>query len=193
MHTISGESRHEEVIRRSRFVGIATAVRTQAESLAFYERVADASATHNCWAWRINLQCRCNDDGEPSGTAGRPILNSIEGRELDQVMVIVTRYYGGTKLGVGGLLRAYGGVAAKCLDGARRALIVQWASCRVHFDYALSATVHQLLDQFDCQKQDESFSGSGMSMSLRLPSDRLEGFGHALADISRGEARLERL
>ena len=64
----------------------------------------DPQATHNCWAWRINFQVRSSDDGEPSGTAGRPMLNVIERRQLENVMVVVTRYFGGIKLGVGGLV-----------------------------------------------------------------------------------------
>src|SRR3546814_18000784 len=82
-------------------------------------------ATHNCWAWRIGDDYRSNDDGEPAGTAGRPILAAIDGQGMDRVVVVVTRWFGGIKLGAGGLVRAYGGTAAECL---RRA--VGRASCR---------------------------------------------------------------
>ena len=100
MHTLAAPCQFEETIRNSRFLAQAAPVASQADTLAFYESVADPAATHNCWAWRVELSGRSNDDGEPSGTAGRPILNVIEGRELDGVMVVVTRWYGGIKLGV---------------------------------------------------------------------------------------------
>ena len=118
MLTLKGPASFEETIKKSRFICHAGCVTSQAESLDFYESVIDPQATHNCWAWRINFQVRSSDDGEPSGTAGRPILNVIERRNLENVMVVVTRYFGGIKLGVGGLVRAYSGSTAKCLDRA---------------------------------------------------------------------------
>lgn len=75
----------------------------------FLQAVQDLQATHNCWAYKVGAQYRFSDDGEPAGTAGRPILSAIEAQHLDRVMVVVTRYFGGIKLGVGGLVRAYGG------------------------------------------------------------------------------------
>jgi len=66
----------------------------------------DADATHNCWAWRYGTHSRSSDDGEPAGTAGRPILAAIDGQGLDRLLVVVTRWYGGIKLGAGGLVRA---------------------------------------------------------------------------------------
>ena len=72
-------------------------------------------ATHHCWAYRIGPAYRFGDDGEPGGTAGAPILRAIEGQGVDRVMVVVVRFYGGVKLGTGGLARAYGGTAAECL------------------------------------------------------------------------------
>ena len=84
-------------------------------------RIADPTATHNCWAYRIGSEYRFSDDGEPAGTAGRPILAAIDGQGCDQVVVVVTRWYGGIKLGAGGLVRAYGGCAAECLRAAPNA------------------------------------------------------------------------
>ena len=118
MLTLKDPASFEETIKKSRFIAHAACVTSQAESLDFYESVIDPQATHNCWAWRVNFQVRSSDDGEPSGTAGRPMLNVIERRNLENVMVVVTRYFGGIKLGVGGLVRAYSGSTAKCLDRA---------------------------------------------------------------------------
>lgn len=191
MLTLAAASRYEETIRRSRFVANAARVRTQAESLAFYESVADPQATHNCWAWRIELAYRFNDDGEPAGSAGRPILAALEGRELDQAMIVVTRYFGGTKLGIGGLVRAYGGCAAKCLDRARLVEWVPTVTCVVEADFSLAGTLHHLLDRFAADKQEESFAGSGLRLRLELPQAQLAGFRAAVSEASAGQARLE--
>ncbi len=120
MQTLSGPARFETEIKRSRFVAHAARVETLDETVAFYESVADHAATHNCWAWKLDQQYRFNDDGEPAGTAGKPILAAIEGKGLDHVMIVVTRYFGGIKLGAGGLVRAYSGAAARCIDQAGR-------------------------------------------------------------------------
>lgn len=191
MRTLAGPGRYEEVIRRSRFVAHAARVRSEAETLAFYESVADPQATHNCWAWQLDGRQRCNDDGEPGGTAGRPILAAIEGHGLDRVMVVVTRYFGGVKLGVGGLKRAYGGCAARCLDRARSVEIVPTVNCRIEADFGLSGPLHQLLDRCGGKKLEERFEGEGLRWRVALPRDELAAFGDALAQISRGEARLE--
>jgi len=192
MKTLSAACRYEEVIRKSRFIANAAPVKNQADTLDFYESVADTGASHNCWAWRLDHIHRSNDDGEPSGSAGRPILAMIEGRELEQVMIVVTRYFGGIKLGIGGLVRAYGGCAAKCLD---RANIVEWLpriECELHFDFALSSAVHNLLDQFSVRKLSEEFDPTGTALKITLEEGRFDALSSALADISRGQASLNK-
>jgi putative IMPACT (imprinted ancient) family translation regulator len=88
MRTLTVPASFEVVIKRSRFIAHASRVDNQADTLDFYESVADPAATHNCWAWRLDYQYRFNDDGEPASTAGRPILSAIEGKGLDNVMVV---------------------------------------------------------------------------------------------------------
>jgi len=161
--------------------------------LAFYESAADLQASHNCWAWRIEHIHRSNDDGEPSGSAGRPILAMIEGRGLEQVMIVVTRYFGGIKLGIGGLVRAYGGCAAKCLDQAE---IVEWQpriECRLSFDFSLASMVHGLLEQYGAEKLSEEFGERGVSMTLAVEKNRFKALKTSLADISRGQAEINPL
>lgn len=192
MRTLAKAGRFEEVIRRSRFVAHAGRVRNPAETLAFYESVADAGATHNCWAWRVDQQYRFNDDGEPGSSAGRPILAAIEGRRLDQVMVVVTRYYGGIKLGVGGLIRAYGGAAARCIEHCGVVEVSRRAEYRLTVDFALADTLHQLLERFEADKRSESWDGNGLIVDVRLADDRLAPFRAALAEASRGTAVVAR-
>ena len=93
--TLAAPARHALEVKKSRFLALATPVDSPERALAWLREVADRDATHNCWAYRISQSYRSSDDGEPGGTAGRPILAAIEGQDLDQVMVVVTRWYGG--------------------------------------------------------------------------------------------------
>ncbi|MCU0692466.1 MAG: YigZ family protein, partial [Polyangiaceae bacterium] len=112
MRTLRADAEHECLIKKSRFLARAARADTADEAMAFLQRVRDDTASHNCWAYRIGELYRFSDDGEPGGTAGRPILSAIEGQRVDHVMVVVARHFGGIKLGAGGLVRAYGGTAA---------------------------------------------------------------------------------
>jgi len=105
----------EQVLKKSRFLATALAIASAEEAKAAIAMHSYADASHNCWAWRIGATYRFSDDGEPSGTAGKPILAAIDGQSLDKAVVIVTRWFGGVLLGSGGLVRAYGGTAAACI------------------------------------------------------------------------------
>lgn len=190
MLTLNGNATFEETIKKSRFIGHAARVTSQPESLDFYESVIDQQATHNCWAWRINFQVRSSDDGEPSGTAGRPMLNVIERRNLENVMVVVTRYFGGIKLGVGGLVRAYSGTTAKCLDraGVKELFPMSEYSIKAGFEWASS--VHGLLDQFSAEKLDESYDSDGLILKIRCREADYGKLASGLRDASRGQIRI---
>ena len=137
MLTLDVECTFAEEIKKSRFIAHAAPAVSPEEALAFIARRSDPSATHNCWAYRVEQQYRSSDDGEPGGTAGRPILAAIDRAGLDRVAVLVVRHFGGIKLGAGGLSRAYGGVAASCLAKARKRPFVEtvglaiesWSGC----------------------------------------------------------------
>src|SRR3954465_3571512 len=124
---LCGPAQLSQEIRKSRFVANAANVASEDAALEYLQGVADSTATHNCWAWRLGTRYRFSDDGEPAGTAGKPILLAIDGQQLDRVMVVVTRWFGGIKLGAGGLMRAYGGAAAECLRTAPRLPLVAMA------------------------------------------------------------------
>lgn len=119
---------YEECIKKSRFIARATFAASFDEAMAFINEVGDPKASHNCWAYTSSTGTtgnRCSDDGEPSGTAGRPILNAVESENMVNTVIVVTRYFGGIKLGAGGLIRAYGSVAKAALvqagiDGLKR-------------------------------------------------------------------------
>ena len=112
-----GEFSHAIEVKKSKFLAIAWHITSEKEALGLMDAAKDMSASHNCFALKCGPQLvRFSDDGEPSGTAGRPILNVIESMNLDQVCILVTRYFGGTKLGTGGLARAYGGAAKELIS-----------------------------------------------------------------------------
>jgi uncharacterized YigZ family protein len=192
MLTVKQPASFEETIKKSRFIAHAASVTSQAQSLDFYNSVADQQATHNCWAWRIDYQVRSSDDGEPSGTAGRPILNVIERRSLENIMVVVTRYYGGIKLGVGGLVRAYGGTAAKCLDRAGVMELFPLAEYRVTAGFEWTSSVHGLLEQFHAEKLGESYDDKGLTLTIRCRTADAEILATRLMDASRGQIGLVR-
>jgi uncharacterized YigZ family protein len=138
-------------VRGSRFVAIALAVDDESEARAHLDRVRrrDHDATHHCSAYRIGppgaVRERFDDDGEPASTAGKPILTAIAGRRIHDVLVVVTRWFGGTKLGTGGLARAYGQAGADALDAAVVREIVLRREIRVECDFERLGPVEALL------------------------------------------------
>jgi len=119
--TIAAHAEFRQKIERSEFLGIAFPVVTEEEFTAELTRIQKQyfDATHHCWAFRLSERARSSDAGEPSGTAGKPILNAIEGADLFELGVVVVRWYGGVKLGTGGLSRAYRETAAETLRVAK--------------------------------------------------------------------------
>ncbi|MFC1690443.1 IMPACT family protein [Pseudomonadota bacterium] len=190
MLTLAASSHMEIEIKRSRFVARAGRVDNLAETLEFYESVIDPQATHNCWAWRLDHQYRFNDDGEPASTAGKPILSAIEGKGLDHVMIVVTRYFGGIKLGVGGLVRAYGGSASKCIDQARIVDIQPRIECLVQAGFPSTGQVYAALDAFEAKRISEQHQEDGIHIRIEIEKSRLEQLKTRLTDMTRGEATI---
>jgi uncharacterized YigZ family protein len=147
----------------SRFIGEAFLVTTEAEAetrLAAV-RTREHAATHWCWAWRLGTDgaaFRSSDDGEPSGSAGAPILRQIDARGLTNTLVVVTRYYGGTKLGVGGLVRAYGEAASEALDAARIVEHVARVPVRLRFAYDDTSPAMHTVNRFDAEIAEQHYS-----------------------------------
>lgn len=177
-------------VRKSRFLARATPIDSELAAMQFLRDVHDASASHHCWAWRLGEAYRSSDDGEPGGSAGRPILAAIDGQGYDRVMVVVVRWFGGVKLGVGGLVRAYGGVAAECLRTAARVPLVRTIEADLACAFALSGGVHALLPAVAATKLGESFEADGLRLRLRLPASMVGELERRLRDLSRGAAVL---
>ena len=193
LSTLAQPCRHQEEIRKSRFLALATPVDSAEQALAFVREVGDPTATHNCWAYRIGQDYRFNDDGEPGGTAGRPILQAIEGQQMDRVVVVVTRWFGGIKLGAGGLVRAYGGTAAECLRRAERMPIVAMARLGLRCDFAELALLKARLKDLQAEVEHETFGADGVELQLRLPDSRVAEACLRISDISRGRSDARRL
>ncbi len=182
---------YREEIRKSRFLAQARAIKDAADAQALIEQLSDPSASHNCWAWKLGQQYRFSDDGEPGGTAGRPILAAIEAQGFDGVAVVVTRWYGGIQLGTGGLARAYGGSANKCLQNAERQEQVARLSCFCHCGFAELALLKSRLAEFDAVLEQETFDAQGAELQLAVPQAHIDDLQLLLADISRGRSRLQ--
>jgi uncharacterized YigZ family protein len=190
LDTLAAATAHSLEIRHSRFLAQAAPATTPDAALAFLARASDADATHNCWAYRIGGDYRSSDDGEPAGTAGRPILAAIDGQGFDQVMVVVTRWFGGIKLGAGGLVRAYGGAAAECLRAAPRQALIAMCAIELHAGFDDIGAVHAALPAHGAEKIAETFVADGVRLQLSLPADRLNALEVRLRDATRGRVRL---
>ncbi|KAG2449614.1 hypothetical protein HYH02_005147 [Chlamydomonas schloesseri] len=149
---------------------------------------SDPSASHNCFAYRIGDEFRSSDDGEPGGTAGKPIQNAIDGEGLDRVAVLVTRHFGGIKLGAGGLCRAYGGAAQECLKLAPRVFAKAQVEVVVEASYDELGTVYQCLDSRGATRLAEDYGSSGtVTIRALVDADKLSSLQAAVADGTRGK------
>jgi len=177
-------------VKHSRFLAQGASVATADEALGFLREIGDPAATHNCWAYRIGQEYRSSDDGEPAGTAGRPILAAIDGQGFDRVMVVVTRWYGGIKLGAGGLVRAYGGAAAECLRLAPREALVALATLDLACPFDDLGHVHAALVAHKALKQEEHFDETGACLRVQVPADHVDALKSQLRDATRNRVRV---
>lgn len=187
--TIASSVTFEEDIKKSRFQAIASVVENEQQVKDFLAETKDLSTTHQCWAWKIGHHVRFNDDGEPSGTAGRPILATIEGNELSNVIVLVNRWYGGVKLGTGGLVRAYGGCAGQCLLLAEKIELIEKKEVQFSCLFNEWAILqYELLHQHI--EYQESYTEIGVAVLARLQIHQIEPLKLKLQDVSRGREKL---
>jgi putative IMPACT (imprinted ancient) family translation regulator len=138
---------------------------------------------------RVGQDYRSSDDGEPAGTAGRPILAAIDGQGFDRVAVVVTRWYGGIKLGAGGLVRAYGGAAAECLRTAPRVALVETRELELQAGFDDLGAVHAALAAHAAERLHERFDADGVRIRLRLRADAIVALQARLRDATRDRVR----
>ncbi len=191
MFTLADAQTFEQEIRKSRFRAVAGPVGDDSEARDFIARHGDPGAGHNCWAFRASGVYRFSDDGEPGGTAGKPILQAIDGQGLDNVAVVVSRWFGGVLLGTGGLARAYGGTAAACLRAAGRREIVAMTTVEIGCAFPDAGRIRARLDAVSgARVEREEFSAAGVKMTIALPSAGAEAFVRLVTDITRGHAAI---
>lgn len=190
--TLAGLCEYREEIRKSRFIALAAPITSAAEAQAFIEQHSDLNASHNCWAWKLADQYRSSDDGEPGGTAGRPILAAIEAQDCDQVAVVVIRWYGGIQLGTGGLARAYGGSANKCLQGAERIALISRVPVSCACGFSELALVKLRVTELGGLVVEETFTSNGVELQLAVGEVQIDTLQSQLADLSRGRIVLQR-
>lgn len=149
-------------------------------------------ATHHCWAFRGRTRdvYRYADDGEPSGSAGKPILAAIDGQTLSDVGIVVTRYFGGTKLGTGGLVRAYGQTAAEAIAHATIITSQTTTRLKLRHTYTRSGAVEAVLHAFGLLPASATYTDT-VTLELDVPDEQVEGLCHALNERTSGQVELE--
>ncbi len=191
--TPARRAEHEDVVKGSRFIALAQHLPhlDALEALLDERRRALDGASHHVWGMRWGETLRSSDDGEPGGTAGRPVLEVVLKRDLDRVVVVVTRYFGGTKLGAGGLARAYGAAAARALDAAGVRLVEDRERWRARLPYAaVDVVVRHATDDRAIMRVATDYDAAGPIVTLEVRSADAERWLALLADLTRGQAAL---
>ena len=177
----------EELIKKSTFITIVASVNSAEEAMDFLAEHSNFDATHNCWAYKIQQAYRFNDDGEPSGTAGKPILNAIEGQGFDNTVAVVIRHYGGIKLGTGGLMRAYGGGVSRCLQSAEYEAIQDLSEIILKVPFQYIQSIHNLSGNIKAQIISEDFNEEGAIIVITLLTSSNQIFKEKAINISKGQ------
>lgn len=185
----------EIVEKKSRFIASLRPVKTEEEALLFLEETRKKywDARHNCYAWIIGEngeQKRCSDDGEPSQTAGRPMLTVLEGEEICNVCAIVTRYFGGTLLGTGGLVRAYSSAVQEGLKNSVVLSVMPAVKTAITTDYNGVGKIQYLLGQRDITTLDSQYSDQ-VVLTVLIPEEGRERMLAELTDLTNGRAEIE--
>ncbi|AQQ53954.1 YigZ family protein [Planococcus lenghuensis] len=193
--TIKGFATAEIIIQKSRFIGHAARAETEQEALGFIESIKKehSSATHNCSAYLIgeNDQIqKANDDGEPSGTAGVPMLEVLKKQGLKDTVIVVTRYFGGIKLGGGGLIRAYGKSVTEALDAAGIVERRLHHLMDVSIDYTWLGKVENDVRQSVYPLKEISYTES-VNLFIYVPATEVESFTAWMLELTNGQAEIE--
>ncbi|AIT09247.1 ABC transporter [Candidatus Francisella endociliophora] len=183
-----------EPIKKSRFIAYLYKVESEQDALSYISELKAKfpDANHHCWAFSLikENKFRFSDDGEPSGSAGKPILSHIQGHDLTNVLVVVVRYFGGTKLGVGGLIRAYGQAAKEVLKLAEIIEVQPQSHIRIEYGYTETTNIEIIIKRFCAEVINQSYD-SNIVINVKVnSSDRLE-FIQEVINITRGSAKVK--
>ena len=186
---------YEERIQKSRFLALVFPVNSHeaAQGILAELKRTHYKATHHCSAWRLAADpedFHYSDDGEPSGTAGQPILRAIQGANLLETMVVVIRWYGGVKLGTGGLTRAYGGTAQTALDLVSREQVVIRTTLELVFEYSAMTLIKRLVAKYHAMEYALDCT-TNVHMRIGVPASKVGSMRAELLEVmqGRGEVR----
>jgi uncharacterized YigZ family protein len=186
------QCRCDDKVKGSHFIATARPVASEGEAVAFIEEMKKEfhDATHNAFAWKVGIgrsqRYRYSDDGEPSGTAGLPILKAIDARSLSNVCIVVTRYFGGVKLGTGGLMRSYGKMAIDILRSAEieKKYFTEVVTFNVSFDFVNVA--HNIINTFEAELKDSQYSDN-VTFVVEVRASQATAFKNKLNDGTNGQ------
>ncbi len=196
LRTVFARHESEKVIEKSRFLTYSAHIESEEEGRAFVAEIRKlhSLATHVCYAFIAdkagNLQ-RFSDDGEPQGTAGVPILEVLKAKKLTESAVAVVRYFGGVKLGAGGLVRAYSSSAAENLDGADIRVLEICQECAVEVDYTGVDALQKYVSTHTCPVLFTDY-GEKVTLTLAVKKAEIEGFIEGLVDFMQGRVKIAR-
>lgn len=195
--TLARPATAEIVVRKSRFIANVSPVSTEEEAVAFIEKIRGEhrDATHNVFAYTVGWNpgvVRQSDDGEPSGTSGRPTLEVLQREGLNNVACVVTRYFGGILLGAGGLVRAYSSAAHEAVKAAGRVRRQPGAELEITLDYTWLGKVQHLLSETEGAAPGEPVYTDRVNIPLWLPFDRVEELTSTLQELSAGQIEIAR-
>lgn len=192
----SGRARFEQEIKKSRFIALALPVTTPEEVSTALAAIAKEfpGATHVAWAYLLGNpdegpKMRADDAGEPPGTAGKPILNVLQYRRVGDLLVAVVRYFGGVKLGAGGLVRAYSSTASGVMDRLELRTMTPRAELRLRVEYSDERAARRLLAERRVEILSVAF-GDGVVLTIRAPADEIASLTEEIAERTRGRATI---
>ena len=192
--TVMGESVAEYTEKRSRFIATVRHCDTEEEALAFIEEMRSKywDARHNVFAYCVGNTARFSDDGEPHGTAGKPMLEVINGEDVKNLAVVVTRYFGGILLGGGGLVRAYTHSAKIGIDAAEIITLSKWTVCEIQCEYTFYGKLETFIRDFGGVIEDSDF-GENVTLKFRIKKGLEENFDKKLQDLSNGKVSFSQI
>jgi len=187
---------YSEEIKKSRFITLLAHTDGVEAARSFVQQIKHEhpGARHHCWAWVAGApddsqKLGFSDDGEPSGTAGKPMFAQLMGNNIGEITAVVVRYYGGIQLGTGGLVKAYGGGVQQALRLLTRKIKVPMLNFLLVCDYAQLGDIERMITRFDGQQLNSEFL-QNITLTLALPHAQVAGFSQNLSDFSRGLLQL---
>lgn len=181
--------RTEIEIKKSKFITICTQVRDKNDVRSFLNKYSVPEATHNCYAAKFQNSAMSSDNGEPAGTAGKPILNAIENCNFNNTAILVIRFFGGIKLGSGGLIRAYSKAASENLRTCPIDIIRNYNQLNFTVDFPFQSMLMKLFNKNNINKISNSYNDKGVSFSIEIDADKDTDIKEQLKDITHGKIK----